>query len=240
MRKRRPSIAPDWSLHQMQEFKYQLLSRTFQNCCSPENKYIALHKTCLLLNCLCFIVTFTVHKFFTVRNLNNGNLGEKSVYIYLAVFEGVPCLLKITLQCSADKKLGNHCFIRTIWCSVPFIWCRNGVPWSQHWDYVIVETVKFSAALTRTRPKKLMCKKIVLNPNSFRSYNSTLRRLKNWVRFPQTHDSPTKRTFESFCYLIHEILFMKKRSVMRVVCSSSSVLVDVPLNFCRYQTSAMW
>jgi len=42
---------------------------------------------------------------FTVRNLNNGNLDEKSVYVYLAVLAGIPCQLKITLQCSADKKL---------------------------------------------------------------------------------------------------------------------------------------
>jgi len=42
----------------------QLLSRTFQNCCSPENKYIALtNKTGLLLNCLCFMVTFIVYNF---------------------------------------------------------------------------------------------------------------------------------------------------------------------------------
>ena len=42
---------------------------------------------------------------FTARNVNNGNLGEKSVYVYLAVLAGVPCSLKITLQCSADKKV---------------------------------------------------------------------------------------------------------------------------------------
>jgi len=41
---------------------------------------------------------------FTVRNLNN--LVEKSVYVYLEDLEaGVPCPLKITLQCSADKKV---------------------------------------------------------------------------------------------------------------------------------------
>jgi len=45
----------------------------------------------------------------TVRQSINhgevGNLGEKSVYIHLAVLAGVPCPLKITLQCSADKKV---------------------------------------------------------------------------------------------------------------------------------------
>jgi len=46
---------------------------------------------------------------FTVRNLNNGNLCDKSVCVYLAVLAGVPCPLKITLQCAADKKFGNHC-----------------------------------------------------------------------------------------------------------------------------------
>ena len=38
---------------------YELLSWTFQNCCSTKNKYIALTKACLL-NCLCFMVTFIV------------------------------------------------------------------------------------------------------------------------------------------------------------------------------------
>jgi len=40
---------------------------------------------------------------FTVRSLNNGNSGEKSVYVFMADLMGVPCPLKITLQCSADK-----------------------------------------------------------------------------------------------------------------------------------------
>jgi len=30
---------------------------------------------------------------------------KKSVYCYLAVLAGVPCSLKITLPCSADKKV---------------------------------------------------------------------------------------------------------------------------------------
>jgi len=51
------------------------------------------------------MVTFIVHNFVYCRNLNNGNLGEKSVYVYLAVLAGVPCPHKITLQCSADKKV---------------------------------------------------------------------------------------------------------------------------------------
>jgi len=42
---------------------------------------------------------------FTVRNLNNGNFGEKSIYVYLTVLVGVPCPLEITLQCSADKNV---------------------------------------------------------------------------------------------------------------------------------------
>ena len=57
------------------------------------------------LDLACFMVTFIVHILFTVRILNNVNLGEKSVYVYLAVLAGVPCPLKITLQCSADKKV---------------------------------------------------------------------------------------------------------------------------------------
>jgi len=102
---RRPSIAPDWTPHQIFEFDYELLSGTFQNCSSPENKYIALTNTRLLLNCLCFMATFIVHNLFAVRNLNNGNLGEKSVYVCLAVLSGFPCPLKGALQCSADKKV---------------------------------------------------------------------------------------------------------------------------------------
>jgi len=47
---------------------------------------------------------------FTVRNLNNGNFGEKSDSIYLAVLAVVPCPLKITLQCSADKKVWEPLF----------------------------------------------------------------------------------------------------------------------------------
>jgi len=47
---------------------------------------------------------------FIVRNLNNGNLGEKSVYVYLT---GVPCPLKVTLQCSVDKKLWEPVIQRT-------------------------------------------------------------------------------------------------------------------------------
>jgi len=43
------------------------------------------------------MVTFIVHISFTVRNFNNGLLGEKSVYIYLAVLSRVPCPLKKTL-----------------------------------------------------------------------------------------------------------------------------------------------
>jgi len=35
---------------------------------------------------------------------------KKSIYVYLAVLAGVPCSLKITLQCSADKNVGNHWF----------------------------------------------------------------------------------------------------------------------------------
>jgi len=35
-------------------------------------------------------------------------LAEKSVYVYLAVLAVFPCSLKITLQCSAEKKCGNH------------------------------------------------------------------------------------------------------------------------------------
>jgi len=42
---------------------------------------------------------------FTVYNLNNGNSGEKSIYVYLAVLVGFPCPLKITLQCTVDKKV---------------------------------------------------------------------------------------------------------------------------------------
>jgi len=45
---------------------------------------------------------------YAVRNLYIGNLGEKSVYAYLAVVAGVPCPLKITVQCSTEKKFGNH------------------------------------------------------------------------------------------------------------------------------------
>jgi len=40
--------------------------------------------------------------------LHNGNLGEKSAYVYLAVLAGFTCPLEATLQCSADKKFGNH------------------------------------------------------------------------------------------------------------------------------------
>jgi len=58
---------------------------------------------------------FIVHNLFTVRNFNNDILGEKSVYVYLAVLAGVPCPFKITLQCSADKKLGTTaiCFVQS-------------------------------------------------------------------------------------------------------------------------------
>jgi len=57
------------------------ISRTFQNCCSPENKYIALTKTRFSLNCLCFMFTFIVHNFVCSTK---PNLCEKSVYVYLA------------------------------------------------------------------------------------------------------------------------------------------------------------
>jgi len=48
---------------------------------------------------------------FTVRNLNNGNLGEKCVYVYMAGLAGVPCPPS---QCSADKKVWE-----------PLIWTSN-------------------------------------------------------------------------------------------------------------------
>jgi len=51
---------------------------------------------------------FTICVAHRLGHLHNGNLGEKSVYVYLAVAAGVPCLLKVTLQCSAGKKFGNH------------------------------------------------------------------------------------------------------------------------------------
>jgi len=47
---------------------------------------------------------------FTAQNLNNGNLGEKSVYVYLVDLAGVPCPLKITLQCVADKNVWEPLF----------------------------------------------------------------------------------------------------------------------------------
>jgi len=49
---------------------------------------------------------------FTVRNLNNGSLGAKSVYANLVVLAGVPCPLKINLQCSAGKKVRGKFFRR--------------------------------------------------------------------------------------------------------------------------------
>jgi len=51
------------------------------------------------------MVAFVVHNFVYSTKFNNGNMSEKSVYIYLAVLVGVPCPLEITLQCSADKKV---------------------------------------------------------------------------------------------------------------------------------------
>jgi len=51
---------------------------------------------------------------FTVQNLNYGNLIEKSVYIYLAVLEGVPCPPKMNLQYSADKKVWEPLCKRSI------------------------------------------------------------------------------------------------------------------------------
>jgi len=87
------------------DISIQLSSRTFQNCCSPENKCIALSKTCL--GSIFYVLWLLLLRIilFTVRNLNNRNLGEKSVDVYLAVLAGVPCPLKTTLQYSADKKV---------------------------------------------------------------------------------------------------------------------------------------
>jgi len=45
---------------------------------------------------------------FTARYLNSGNLGEKSVYVYLAVLAGVPCPL-CSLSLSAYNKLAVFC-----------------------------------------------------------------------------------------------------------------------------------
>jgi len=53
----------------------------------------------------CFMVTFIVYNLFIVRNLNNGNSGEKNRLCLLGSSGGDPCLLKITLQCSAGKKI---------------------------------------------------------------------------------------------------------------------------------------
>jgi len=42
-------------------------------------------------------------------NARSKALGEKSVYVYLGDQAGVPCPLNIAMQCSADKKVRNHC-----------------------------------------------------------------------------------------------------------------------------------
>jgi len=45
-------------------------------------------------------------------------LGGKSVYAYLAALASVPCPLKITLQCSADKMTSDVMFSYTVFIPV--------------------------------------------------------------------------------------------------------------------------
>jgi len=53
------------------------------------------------------MVTFIVHLLFCLQYeaLITAIRVKKSVDVYLAVLEGVPCPLKINLQCSANKKV---------------------------------------------------------------------------------------------------------------------------------------
>jgi len=51
------------------------------------------------------MVTFMVHNFdHSTKPQITAIWVKKNVYVYLAALVGVPCPLKITLQCSADKK----------------------------------------------------------------------------------------------------------------------------------------
>jgi len=112
--------------HQISESNYQLLRRTFQNCCSPENKHIALTETCLLFSCLCFMVTFIVHNFvYSAKR----QFGWKKRLCLHGSSGGVPCPLKITLQCSADKNVYayagqgfTNCHFNLLWYYKTKLW----------------------------------------------------------------------------------------------------------------------
>jgi len=59
-----------------------------------------------LFDLACFMVILLCIILFAVRNLLMTAIWVKtSIYVYLDVLVEVPCSLKITLQCSANKKI---------------------------------------------------------------------------------------------------------------------------------------